>query len=139
MLMAAFSVLLWSRLTSSPAAPSTAILAIQPAVFLTSTSTGSALPSPNSLEATPVITPGGELVIGAYVQVAGTGGDGLRLRDQPGLNGKILLVASEAEVFEVDDGPIEMDGYTWWHLKGPFDPARQGWAVASFLGIVQKP
>ena len=133
------TVLLWGRLTSAPAAPSTAILEIQPAVFPTSTSIVPASLPPNALEATPQITPGGELAIGAYVQVAGTGGDGLRMRDQPGLNGDILLVASEAEVFEVDDGPVEMDGYVWWHLKGPFDPARQGWAVASFLGIVQNP
>jgi hypothetical protein len=55
------------------------------------------------------------------------------------LNGNVLLVASEAEVFKVDEGPVEMDEYTWWHLAGPFDDSRQGWAVVNYLEIVQNP
>ena len=78
-------------------------------------------------------------MVGAYVQVTGTGGDGLRLRDQPGLNGNVLLVASEAEVFRLEDGPVEMDGYTWWSLIGPFDETRRGWGVANYLEIIQNP
>jgi hypothetical protein len=73
------------------------------------------------------------------VQIIGTGGDGLRLRDQPGLDGKVLLLGSEAEVFRVQDGPREVDGYTWWYLVGPFDETRRGWAVANYLQIVQNP
>lgn len=139
LLVVTLVVLATVRLTSPSRALSTAILEIQPAVFPTPTSEGDAHQTPNALEATPESTPDGELAVGAYVQVTGTGGDGLRLRDQPGLSGKVLLVGSESEVFEVDDGPVDLDGYVWWRLKGPFDPSRQGWAVASFLAVVQKP
>lgn len=139
LLTVTFAVLVSVRVTRSHQALSTAILEIQPAVFPTSTSAGAENPPLNVLEATPESTPSGELAIGAYVQVTGTGGDGLRVRDQPGLNGKILFVGSEAEVFKVDDGPVELDGYIWWRLTGPYDPSRQGWAAANFLAVVQNP
>jgi 23S rRNA (guanosine2251-2'-O)-methyltransferase len=39
----------------------------------------------------------GLISLGGYVQIVGTGGDGLRLRDQPGLDGKVLLLGSEGK------------------------------------------
>jgi hypothetical protein len=87
----------------------------------------------------PPSPPAGEISIGAYVQILDTGGAGLRLRSEPSLNGQVLLLGSEAEVFEVKDGPVEMDGYTWWYLVGPFDETRRGWAVANYLNLVQNP
>lgn len=129
----------WGRLSRPAGAPSTAVLEIVPALPHTPTPDLAAQDPQLELEETPGASPNGDLTVGAYVQVAGTGGDGLRLRDQPGLNSNILLVASEAEVFQVDQGPVELDGYIWWHLVGPFDPSRQGWAVARFLQIVQNP
>jgi len=83
--------------------------------------------------------PAGVIAVGAYVQITGTGGDGLRLRIEPGLDGQIRLLGSEAEVFRVDEGPVELDGYTWWYLVGPFDETRHGWGVANFLASVQNP
>lgn len=77
--------------------------------------------------------------IGSYVQVSDTGGDGLRLRNQPGLAGSVLMVASDAEVFKLEDGPIEIDGYTWWYLVGPFDETRKGWGVDNYLELIQNP
>ena len=126
------------RTAGSPP-PAIAILEIMPAVRLQpATATPSGGSSSGSETGVPE-PPAGNLAVGAYVQVTGTGGTGLRLRDQPGLNGSVLLVASEAEVFKVDEGPIEMDGYSWWHLAGPFDDSRQGWAVVNYLEIVQNP
>ncbi len=81
----------------------------------------------------------GAIALGAYVQISGTGGDGLRLRAGPDLESAILLIGSEAEVFLVADGPIDADGYTWWYLVGPYDESRAGWAVANFLVVVQNP
>ncbi len=99
-------------------------------------------PSPNSATATPsemVPAGGGEAIaVGVYVQIVGTGGDGLRLRDQPGLGGKVLLLGSEWEVFRVEDGPRDADGYTWWYLVGPFDETRRGWAVANYLQVIDQ-
>ena len=74
-----------------------------------------------------------QFATGELVQVAGTEGDGLRMRDGPTLVATILLLGLESEVFEVVDGPIEADGYTWWRLANPFDPSKQGWAVDQFL------
>lgn len=120
-------------------APSTAVLAVIPAATITPTGESAQGEVPGSAEQTPPSPPPGELAVGAYVQVTGTGGDGLRMRDKPGLDGKILFVASESEVFEVAKGSVEMDGYSWWRLVGPFDDTRQGWAVANYLEVVQKP
>ena len=132
--------LLWlSRLSGAPKSQSTAILQIIPAATLTST--GGAAPAevtPGS-EQNPPTPPPGVISAGAFVQVVGTGGDGLRMRADPGLNSTIRMVASEAEVFRVEEGPVDADGYTWWHLVGPFDKTRQGWAVANFLSVVQNP
>ncbi|MES0359887.1 MAG: hypothetical protein ABUK20_03155 [Anaerolineales bacterium] len=93
---------------------------------------------------TPVATglplpPPGDISIGAFVEVTGTGGDGLRLRAGPGLDRDVRLLGLEAEVFLVQDGPQQVDGFTWWHLEGPFDESRQGWAVVNYLRIVQNP
>jgi hypothetical protein len=54
-------------------------------------------------------------------------------------NSNVLMVASEAEVFRVVDGPVISDDYSWWHLQGPYDETRHGWAVVSYLEIVQNP
>jgi len=117
---------------------STAILKIIAAVTLS--------PTPDLSLQTPEMPSGdlptpapGEIQLNSLVQVAGTGGDGLRLREQPGINATIRIVASEAEVFKVSDGPMSADGYTWWYLVGPYDETRQGWAVANYLGVVQGP
>jgi hypothetical protein len=83
--------------------------------------------------------PGEEINIGTFVKVVGTGGDGLRLRDEPGLSGEIRLLGDETEVFKVNEGPLDMDGYIWWYLIGAYDESRQGWAVADFLSIVENP
>jgi hypothetical protein len=77
--------------------------------------------------------------IGALVQVSGTGGDGLRLRAEPGLNSQVLFLGLESEVFQVSDGPRQADGYTWWLLVAPYDPTLSGWAVANYLVVVQSP
>jgi hypothetical protein len=127
--------LLWlTRSSSSSVPPSTAILYVIPAPPATPTPEAStpgdgAMPSP----------PAGAISVGAYVEITGTSGEGLRLRDQPGLDGKLLLLGSETEIFRVADGPKDADGYTWWYLTGPFDDTRKGWAVSNYLQVVQKP
>ena len=110
---------------------STAILTVIPAPTFTPglPATATAAPAPSGSAASGVI------VKGVRVKVTGTAGNGLRLRDQPGLNGKVLLLGNEAEVFQVQDGPSVMDGYTWWYLVSPFDAERKGWGVADYLVI----
>lgn len=71
------------------------------------------------------------------MQVIGTEGDGLRIREGPSLEARVLVLGLESEVFEVSEGPVEAEGYTWWHLANPFDPSKQGWAVDQFLQSIE--
>jgi hypothetical protein len=108
----------------------------------TSTPTVEQMPTETaSIQATvnPEDLPPGTIAAGLYVQINGTGGDGLRLRDEPGLSGNVLLLGNEAEVMQVGDGPVEADGYTWWFLVAPYDETRQGWAVADYLIVIDNP
>lgn len=79
------------------------------------------------------------VAIGNYVQITGTEGQGLRIRAQPGLAGEFQFLAYDAEVFVVQDGPREVDGYVWWYLVAPYDETRVGWAAADFLSYIPAP
>jgi hypothetical protein len=81
----------------------------------------------------------GEITIGTLIKISGTGGDGLRLREEPGLGGDVRMLGEEAEVFLVDSGPQKVDGYVWWYLTGYYDETRGGWAVVDYLSIVENP
>ncbi|MEX2143413.1 MAG: SH3 domain-containing protein [Anaerolineales bacterium] len=81
----------------------------------------------------------GEMGIGSYAQIAGTGGVGLNIRNAPGLSSEIQFLGFDAEVFEVRDGPVEADGITWWYLVTPVDENRAGWAAADYLSVVANP
>ena len=79
----------------------------------------------------------GRIDLGLIVEVYGTEGDGLRLRANPGTAGAIQLLAGEAEVFAVQDGPVQADGRTWFYLVSPSDASRAGWAVSDYLRLAQ--
>lgn len=137
-LLAAIFVILWSSLTAQGGvvAP-TAILTVIPAPTATQT------PAPVVISLTPSVTPtlnlsvnGGSIQVDDYVQISGTGGDGLRLRGGPGTEYEPIFLGREAEVFKVTDGPKEGSGYTWYYLVAPYDTGRSGWAVADFLQVV---
>ncbi len=104
------------------------------------------IPAPTSTpRPTPTLDPLAQLTVtaqpdqiapGRYVQIGGTGGDGLRLRAAPGLDGTPLFLGFDAEVFEVRDGPQVADGYTWWFIVSPYDEKRSGWAAADYLEVI---
>lgn len=96
--------------------------------------TGIPSPTPTSI----FFLPEGVIGIGGYVQVIGTGGAGLRMRADPGLDGDIQFTALDSEVFLVIDGPVEADGYHWWHLEAPYDKTRNGWSAGDFLTPIQE-
>ena len=119
----------------SRAALPTPTLMVVPAPTLT--------PSPQPTAAvTPTQAGGGvagDIQLGSFVQVAGTDGAGLRLRSGPGLNNPQIFLGMDEEVFEVKEGPQEVDGYQWWYLEAPYDASRSGWGAANFLTVVDKP
>lgn len=110
-------------------------------VFPGPTSTWTPADVTDTPEATPTSSPppsSTELAVGAFVSVAGTEGDGLRMRDQPGLSGTIIRLAVESEVFQIEDGPIDTDGYIWWYVVNPYDPQVTGWVVSNYLQLVEE-
>lgn len=113
-------------------------------VIAASTSTpGSGLASiststPPPPTVTPTLSPGA-IGIGAFVQISGTEGQGLRLRGAPGLGNDQLFLGYDSEVYQVVDGPVDADGHTWWKLTAPYDATRTGWAVQAYLTVIQSP
>jgi hypothetical protein len=93
---------------------------------------------PNAPTPTPALAPG-QIAIGSYVQIKGTDGLGLRIRSAPGLAGNQLFLGYDAEVFVVNDGPRQADGYTWYSLVAPYDATRTGWAASDFFTIIPPP
>ena len=112
-------------------------LTVIPAPTSTPNVTPSFTPDP-LLVGTPTLAPD-VIGVGGFVQIAGTDGEGLRLRADPGLNGTPIFLGYDEEVFEVRDGPQEADGYVWWYLVAPYDETRAGWAAADFLGAIPSP
>jgi hypothetical protein len=101
--------------------------------------TSSPVNTPTPTSQVPPPPSSGSVSVGSYVQVTGTGNDGLRLRADPGLQGDTRFLGMDSEVFQVADGPREADGYTWWYLIAPYDQARRGWAVSNYLVVIQNP
>ena len=96
-------------------------------------------PTPTGTPSGTTTPPAGQIGVGAYVQISGTEGSGLRIRSAPGLNSNTVFRGEEAETFQVKDGPQQADGYTWWYLVAPYDNTRAGWAAADFLSVVPSP
>jgi len=103
----------------------------------THTPSASATPTIDPL-ATPSLAPD-TIGVGGYVQITGTEGNGLRLRANPGLSAEQLFLGLDEEVYQVREGPQELDGHTWWYLVAPYDETRAGWAAADFLTVVPSP
>ena len=140
LLIASFALVWFTRPIQVSAGPSTAIVNVirvptDTPVPATPTPAPALTPSP----AVPPSPPAGEISVEAFVQITGTGGDGLRLRADPSLEGEIKFLALESEVFQVKEGPREEGGYSWWFLVAPYDENVRGWAVSNFLTIVQNP
>ena len=110
-----------------------AVLTVIPVPTLTPTVI---LPTP-SLIATLETNRG--IQVGSYVKISGTDEEGLRLRRDPSLNGDIIYLGLEDEVFLVKDGPEDKDGYLWWYLEAPLNETRNGWAVSIYLQPAQNP
>jgi len=140
LLGATLSFLWFTRPGPQEVGKATAVMNVIPAPTATVPApTATALPQSTPTSLVPPSPPPGVIAVGAYVQISGTGGEGLRLRTDPGLNNEVRILGAESEVFQVEDGPKDVDGFTWWYLVGPYDASRRGWAVSNYLSVVQNP
>jgi len=106
----------------------------------TSASISIASPHPPSAEMNkPSPTASLEIVIGSYVRVEGTGGDGLNLRAGPSKDFTRLGLALEGELFIVVDGPIISGDSKWWKIRDPENGAQEWWTNGDFLEPVERP
>ena len=137
-----FAILLFlmnfTRPSRAPVGAVTAALTVVPSFSTTATSIPEEISSPDVPAETATLEPG-VMGIGAFVQVSGTDGDGLRLRQGPGLGNEMQFLGLDGELFQIGDGPVEADGYTWWYVIGSYDETRQGWAAADFLTLITDP
>lgn len=122
-------------LMSAPEASEVGFAPADVTVIAAPTATSGAPPTPTIDPFATATAPAG-IAIGNYVQITGTEGEGLRIRSEPGLNGNPEFLGFDSEVFLVQDGPREGDGYVWWYLVAPYDETRVGWAAADFLSYV---
>jgi hypothetical protein len=87
----------------------------------------------------PGVTPTTETTIpiqvGRTVIVTGTEGDGLSIRQGPGLSFTTFFVGDEGQLFLVQDGPREADGYVWWYIVDLNDAELAGWSVDKYLEV----
>ena len=128
----------YSRPPQAKVSAVTAALTVIPSLSGTLTPTVSDIILTEQPIRTPTLKPG-TLGIGAFVQVSGTGGDGLRLRKGPSLSSEMQFLGLDGELFQIGDGPVFADGYSWWFVVGSYDETRQGWAAADFLTEVPNP
>lgn len=136
MTLAGLAVLLLGR-NPTPAAEVTPVLTKIAAPTLTPEPIDPT-PLPSATPTSLFFLPEGVIGVGAYVQVSGTEGAGLRMRSEPSLDSDINFTALDAEVFLVVDGPEEADGYTWWYLEASYDQTRNGWSVEDFLSPIEE-
>ncbi len=109
-------------------------------VIVSPTSTPTNIPS-SSEEARPDLTPtesqgtisGADFIVGDFVKVFGTGGQGLSIRNEPGLSSVVVSYGLDDEIFEIKGGPVDVDGFIWWYLVNPYDKDKQGWGVGTYL------
>jgi len=82
---------------------------------------------------TPTQIPASLFSINMNIWIGGTGGDGLRIRDDASQNSTTIYVAADGEMFTIIDGPLLNDGYIWWRIKKYDNSKVIGWAVQDFL------
>jgi hypothetical protein len=132
---------IWIAGSAPPASDPAGMLAVVTAIPMPS---GTAAPAgtptidPYAPTSTPTPLPG-QFDIGAYVQITGTQGQGLRIRSDAGLNSTQLFLGFDTEVYTVIEGPRQADNYAWYRITAINDQTRTGWAASNFLILIPKP
>ena len=75
----------------------------------------------------------GALVKGGKALIHTTGGDRLRVREQPDFNAKVSFQLSDGVLVGLQDGPRVVGADRWWLILTP--DGRTGWVVESVEGV----
>jgi hypothetical protein len=78
-----------------------------------------ATPVPPTPTPTPTPTPDpNTLHAGGMAEVVNVGSSVLRARAQPGTTHPVQVGFPQGAQVQVLDGPVDADGYVWWHIEG---------------------
>lgn len=77
----------------------------------------------------------GVFAVDMRVTVVNTGGDGLKIHNEPNLESDTLTIAADGSVWIIIDGPIITEGRIWWKMWSD-STGMQGWAVQDYLTAV---
>ncbi len=73
------------------------------------------------------------LAVGLLAQVVGVGNDELNVRNLPNRNSSTILFRATADTtLQLIGGPLEADGFVWWHVRDPQFEV-EGWAAGRYL------
>jgi hypothetical protein len=95
------------------------------------------VPPTISFESSPTPPGGAPITIGSRVLVTGTEGQGVTVRQGPSISYTYIFIGQDGDVFIVQDGPREADGYVWWEISDPNDPNRSGWLVEDYIIVIE--
>lgn len=80
---------------------------------------------------TPVIP--GVFTSGMEIIIAGTEGEGLNVRQSPGIESPVVYLAQEGESYVITNGPKIQDGLIWWLIEQTEEGIKTGWAVQDYF------
>lgn len=121
----------------APQGPAPTAVLITTTPLPTPTPTPTPLPTPTPTPLPPTPTPVAGLGVGARVRVVGTGSyGGVNIRSEPSTSAEIVDIGREGEEFIIAAGPELAEGITWWFIRDPGIPTREGWAAANFLDLI---
>ena len=80
------------------------------------------------------ITGGNSIItVDSVAVINTTDGDRLNMRDSAGLSGTIIARVDNGVRVVVTDGPVAVDGFTWWQIRLP--TGQVGWVVERAEGV----
>jgi|YNPNPStandDraft_1061719.scaffolds.fasta_scaffold04737_4 hypothetical protein len=133
-----FGAQVWLARPDAPQGPLPTALLITTTPLPTPTPTATPLPTPTPTPLPPTPTPIAGLGIGSRVRVVGTGDfGGVNIRSEPSTTAPRVDIGREGEEFIIAAGPELAEGITWWFIRDPNIPTREGWAASNYLDLVR--
>lgn len=96
--------------------------------------------APSQQPTTELVLPGSmSLAPGTIVEITGTEGAGLRVRQDAGTSADALFLARDGERYVIKEGPKHVDDIFWYRIENTEDSTKKGWAAADYLKAVPNP